>query len=411
MPTRRSHQKSHTGCVTCKRRHVKCDEKGPPCGRCKTRGTDCEYAQDNVRSRVSPAIHNQGSSEEIPETAGNPIRVYPIYPADKRRLELQLMHQWSTRTYKSCCTPGSGDDELWQATVPVLALQHDFLLNGLLALSAFEIAYLLKHDKQQESDHSKYVKVATEYQVVALSGFRSRLSAPSHGTHTAMLCFSLMLMVLALASVQFSRDSSGDNQESVVHIAITHFELVRGCVQVAETEEGHISQNAYVQKLIPFEKLPCIPLDPLLADALAKLSTLNDGRIVSTVLDVHERRVQQVAYWEACKKALTALQECFQKCVGQVYRGYALGWLNMAGEGYIQAVKGDDHIALLILMFWGVLVERLGHDIWWANQFGTFLVDEVSSGALNSDRNAAKRDVILQAQQLMKRIADNGAKS
>lgn len=404
MPPRRSHQKSHTGCITCKRRHVKCDETGPPCKRCETRGAACEYASVTARPQLLPAP----GTPEAGRTTEATLDAHPdcpSFPANHRHLDLQLMHRWTTSTYKSCCMPGSGDETLWQLTVPALALQYDFLLNGLLAMSAFESASVLKNDGQQDSNYDNYINSAIEYQVLALANFRAQLASHTCKNQRAPICFSLMLMVLAFASVRFGQNSSCDKEESIVKTAIAHFELVRGAVRVAENFEDRLSENEFVQKLTPFQDLPIAALDSPIAEIMIKLSEVNDRRIVETAQEIQERRAQQIAFWEACKKALLLLQECFQRCVGPVYRGYALGWLNMAGEGYIQALKTKDHISLLILMFWGVLVERLGHDVWWAQEFGISLVDKLSKEDLSTTTDPSTRNIILRIQELIQTMA------
>ncbi|KAJ5532784.1 hypothetical protein N7494_009336 [Penicillium frequentans] len=400
MPPRRSHQKSHTGCITCKRRHVKCDEAGPPCKRCETRGASCEYASVTTRPQSLP-VHDTSQADRTEEAILDAHTASLFFPANSRHLDLQLMHRWSVSTYKSCCTPGTGDETLWQITVPALAFQYDFLLNGLLALSAFESASVLKNDGQQNINYENYMNSAIEYQVLALSNFRAQLASPRCKDQKAAICFSLMLMVLAFASVRFGQKISGAKEESIVNTAIAHFELVRGAVQVAESGGDKISQNEYVQKLTPFQDLPFTALDPSIAEIMDKLSELNDRRIVEAVREIQERQDQQIAFWEACKKALRLLQDCFQRCVGPVYRGYALGWLNMAGEGYIQALKANDHISLLILMVWGVLVERLGHDVWWAQDFGISLVYELSKEDISTAMDPLTRNIILRIQDLV----------
>ncbi|KAJ5975095.1 hypothetical protein N7481_008802 [Penicillium waksmanii] len=397
MPPRRSHQKSHTGCITCKRRHVKCDESGPPCKRCKTRDVNCEYAEITTRPQISP-----NPSQDTAEAASpDYLNSCPTFPANPHHLDLQLMHRWSTGTYKSCCTPGSGDEKLWQLTVPALALQYDFLLNGILALSAFESANALllhQNDEKSNSNREKYINSAIERHVLALSNFRTQLSSSSPcADHRAAICFSLMMMVLTFATVRFGKPL----EKNIVKTAIAHFELVRGAVQIAESDEEHrVSQNEYAQKLTPFQDLPLTTLDPAIANIMADVRELNDERIVHTVWDTPERRIEQVALWEACKKALSLLQDCFERCVGPVYRGYALGWLNMAGEEYVRALKGNDNVALLILMMWGVLVERLGNDVWWAQEFGNSLVDEISNEYLRDDSDPSIQDVMIRVQKL-----------
>lgn len=300
------------------------------------------------------------------------------------------MHRWSTVTYKSCTTPGSDDEEVWQYLVPKMALENDFLLNGLFALSAFEIARLTK-----KNDYEQYVNAALEYHTLALGSFRSQLPKVTTERHEAALCLSLMLMVFALASAQFVSQSSRKEQGGMVQTAITVFELVRGCVPIAESKEGYMADNPYIRRLKHFEDLPRAPLDKRTEEALTKLGDLNDRRITSSMRDSDERRVQQVACWEACKKALALLRQCFERCVDQMSEGYALGWLNMAGENYVQAVKTEDDTALLVLAVWGVLVDSLGRQVWWKQKFGLLLVEEILDGAVGQNADDNTRDVIL----------------
>ena len=190
MATRRSHQKSRRGCLNCKRRHVKCDES-IPCKRCSDRGDVCGYASTSIGPHMLPQTSSQAEPIPSPDSA---LLAGLSFPAHRRLLELQLMHRWSTETYKSCTTPGSDDDEVWQYLVPKLALENDFLLNGLFAVTAFEIARLTK-----KNDYEQYVNAALEYHTLALGSFRSQLPRVTTERHEAALCLSLMLMVFALA--------------------------------------------------------------------------------------------------------------------------------------------------------------------------------------------------------------------
>jgi hypothetical protein len=167
MSNRRPHANSRRGCTMCKRRHIKCDETGPPCGRCKIRGDSCEYAglQSTTTDDSVFTFASQGS------TVHNSARVRQVvFPEDRHLLELQLMHRWTATTYKCCCTPGSEDDEVWQSWVPQLTIKYDYLLHGLLSLTAFETARLAQTDKQ------RYIESATEHHGSALSSFRVQIS-------------------------------------------------------------------------------------------------------------------------------------------------------------------------------------------------------------------------------------------
>lgn len=393
MPTRRTHRKSRRGCLTCKQRRVKCDEGGPPCGACKLRATSCEYASPVSSRQTSPLNGSAVTTDPTPDWDADE----PIFPADTRLLELQLMSRWTTVTYKSFCSKVAEDDHVWQMKVSHMSLQHDFLLNGLFALSAFEIG-----SSSKCRDRARYISAAVEYQALALSSFWPQLQNITPDTHEAVLCFSMALMVLALASAQFASDSASGDSDSMVQNTITHFELLRGCATVMAKKENFIAESPYMSKLKRFEDLPRIPLDPHTEGAIAKLNEANESRITASIGDSYERRVTQVAYWEACKKAILLLQDCFAKCVNIDYQGYVLGWLNMAGDNYIKAVKADDRVAILILMYWGVLIERLGHRVWWAQKFGSLLVEEISNGSLGEDADTRTNDVVTCARELIR---------
>ncbi|EXJ71710.1 uncharacterized protein A1O5_05518 [Cladophialophora psammophila CBS 110553] len=410
MPPRRSHQKSRRGCLTCKYGHIKCDESGPPCGRCKLRATTCEYASPGLGLRQPQALPlNHDASLPTKQDPDQEHLEEPLFPKDHRLLELQLMHRWSTVTYKSLRSKVAGDDYIWQIAVPRWSLQHDFLRTGLFALSAFEVA-----SRSTGADRAKYLEAAVEYQTLALSDFRHQLQHQGIDPQSCetVLCFSLMLMVLALASSQFITDLAGDRQgDSMVLNTITHFELLRGCGTVlGDNAEQFLAQNSYAQKLTPFEKLTRMPLDPDTAVAMSKLNSVNERRILSTVGDSYEHRAQHVAHFEACRKAITLLEECFAKCVGHDddHQGYILGWLNMAGEEYIHAIKGNDRVALLVLMYWGSLVEKLSHQVWWARDFGRLLVEEIS-GTMCGEADALTTDIVSSAQKMIVRQSDDKA--
>jgi Fungal Zn(2)-Cys(6) binuclear cluster domain len=68
---RRRHVKSRTGCTSCKRRKIKCDERSPVCSACERKGLDC------VRFPGAQKAKSPGSSDfRSPSTPaiGLPLR-------------------------------------------------------------------------------------------------------------------------------------------------------------------------------------------------------------------------------------------------------------------------------------------------------------------------------------------------
>jgi hypothetical protein len=64
---RRPHKKSRAGCLTCKRRHVKCDETRPACVPCSTSHRECEYSESGsltwANSSTTTALQDSAASQ------------------------------------------------------------------------------------------------------------------------------------------------------------------------------------------------------------------------------------------------------------------------------------------------------------------------------------------------------------
>ena len=445
MPPRRSHNKSRGGCLQCKQAHVKCKEDGSPCERCRIRGTTCGFASQTpltsrsnisttakTKREASPSSTAQrngiGTSVKIPETEAVPLipngesapqtlesPPSPIFPPTTHLLELQLMHRWTCHTYKSLVTPAAHDDYVWQTLTPTWSLSHDFLLNGVLALTAYEIASCYP-DPTDRARRDQYVTAATRYQGDALAQFQQYLKGngtdPDRETYEPILAFSLGLMVLALASAQFMplshRDDrcGGGGHGPMVQNTLTHYELVRGCATVLGGHaEEYILSNPYIAKLTRFEDLPTAQMEGRHKVVIGKLGELNERRLVTNSLEErYEVRARHVRAFEACKKAIGLLQECFAKVGGHMrkgdegegeYQGYVLGWLNLSGEGFVEVIREGDQVAVLVLMVWGSLVEGLGRRVWWAKGFGGRLVAEIAAGYVSGeeDREGGRVDM------------------
>ncbi|KAI0194435.1 hypothetical protein EV127DRAFT_218587 [Xylaria flabelliformis] len=81
---RRFHRRSRNGCVTCKAKHIRCDERKPLCTFCLRHGGSCQYQTDsNSSSTNTPARQKAASTSDGPRdpvVAGNlvPIHIHDI---------------------------------------------------------------------------------------------------------------------------------------------------------------------------------------------------------------------------------------------------------------------------------------------------------------------------------------------
>ncbi|KIV97189.1 hypothetical protein PV10_00968 [Exophiala mesophila] len=514
---RRSHAKSRHGCLTCKKRRVKCDEVGPPCGNCKARGTACDYGNvqhstatsvdlnanaafpsmtglrstsalgglsasmlhafgDNAEAgppratmsdapmsnthlsvpqvpqvpnptdvnfsmatptssiRSSTSVPNSSRTSAGRTTGTSPARglatppsnpptcssttksplpflakTHPpppssseepasrqkmTYPPTQQLLELQLMHRWSTITAPSISTPACEDLPIWQNRVPTKALEHPFLLHGIFALAAFDIASSCPcrnnpavdsngapttEDPHQRSsvgssrnvsnspsppscsDCRRYIAAAHSYQDTAFQAFQTQLLNITNESHTAVLFFSVLLTEIILCPAQFS---SSTEHESPLQTTIMHFELGRGLTAVIKKRTECIVEDDLFRRALPIYLLPKVPLDTTTSLMLRHLDELNQAR-------------PKCPTQSGCHTALLWLKAHYEVCLQPDFRVYALAWPAMMGEDFVAAIKAHDVVALGILLGWAVLLDYMGRHIWYARAFGRMLAEEV----------------------------------
>ena len=286
----------------------------------------------------------------------------------RRLLDLELMHQWATKTYISFCGESKPDYPMWQVSLPLEGLKHEFLLNGLLSMAALEIALT-----RDGAANSKYATAALEYYDTASSTFREEITDIRLEKQEIILAFSLIAIVLSLALPQLLK-ARGEKPRMVDHMFV-HSELLKGVRLITSQHGGQIRHAPILRNQMNFEEVPMGPLDSGTGAAIARLDALNDQR---HDLGAESYPAPHATEHAICQKAIRYLEECFARCQEPIHRGHALAWLRLAGEDFIEVLKKSNSVALLALMHWGVLAERCSEGFWWAQSVGKNLVDEIT---------------------------------
>ncbi|KAL2858490.1 hypothetical protein BJY01DRAFT_399 [Aspergillus pseudoustus] len=232
MATRRSHKKSRNGCDQCKRRRVKCDEDRP-CLNCSRRGMDCTFesrgsatppgrANDfgilsDIRGRVLAT-----SDSDVPDprpSSQDPFRLFndrlsegTWVPQEWTSQDPELMHHYTLHTSKTFAGRPQMQ-EIWQVVIPEIAYSYEFLMHGLLGLSALHLACL------KPERYSHYLAGAGFHMSLGLRSYRRILLSPSSDNCYALFCFSSLIMVYIYASPTDSPGSHiGNGLESIVEL-------------------------------------------------------------------------------------------------------------------------------------------------------------------------------------------------
>ena len=102
---------------------------------------------------------------------------------------LELMHHWTTVTSKTLALR-SDMQHVWSITVPHIAYDYQFLMHGILAVTAMHKAYLLPG--QRETYHD----IAAYHQMLGIEGFRRSKSSFGDKSWKAHFCFSSLLTLV-----------------------------------------------------------------------------------------------------------------------------------------------------------------------------------------------------------------------
>lgn len=278
-------------------------------------------------------------------------------------MELQLLHRYTTATYLTISTEICDDYLIWQQTVPEVALGYDFLLDTLFAFTAFDMTHA------HPGHASQWRSTALEYETLAYARFRSALIDPTPDCHDALLYCSILLLVLAMASATLS-----DARESTVQHTLVVHSLIKGCTIVVAQKPNCLQTHSLWRKMPSFFDLQKSDLDP---DTEKALATLEDANA--------QRSLIQPAHYTACKTALVWARYLFRTCSDLKHRSFCLGFVNMGGQDYIDALNADDPLALAILVAWAVMLHPLSEDYWYAEGFGKRLISEISHRLKNRD--------------------------
>ncbi|KAF9886429.1 hypothetical protein FE257_011461 [Aspergillus nanangensis] len=241
MALRRPHRKSRHGCAECKKRRVKCDELRPVCSNCSKRYSECHYEAASSllwTNEDAPSRSSAKSGSEGPQSAHSSFSTSNSFgvlnqlsgpdaasqPIPSLNLgDLELMMQWCNSTHQTF-SRNERVDPIWRVHVPEEALSHPFLMHGILALSALQIARTRDGDRRPA-----YISTAVAHQNQALAIFRESLSDINESNAKAMFGFASIVVVYALG---FPHSPDSKDPRACLDDLLQVFTLSRGVQQV-----------------------------------------------------------------------------------------------------------------------------------------------------------------------------------
>ena len=273
--------------------HVsQCDEEKPKCRACNRRNRPCTYANDGLNQLASaasaasspfnrstgsyftpiqqfsgtissansqkhgdPSRYNQQHQGDIliqnqQHRRSTPDQAYPVrandlpstpnpVASDLNMDHLELMHHFSAVTTREL-SKGPSTFEVWNTTVPQIALSHEFVMHGILATSALHLAHLRPEKRQA------YWKRAATHQNRAIQLLQIAMAHPTRDNADALFAFSLIIFYLASATPSTADDLM---DEIPLGPAIHTIHMLRGVRLILEAVRHWVEQGPLAQVL------------------------------------------------------------------------------------------------------------------------------------------------------------------
>ncbi|KAH8812683.1 hypothetical protein F5884DRAFT_315037 [Xylogone sp. PMI_703] len=358
MSTRRPHKKSHHGCLQCKQRRIKCDEEQPECGFCRKRRKTCSF-WTQVRS-ASSLYHPRSIDTSIifsdrSKSQPSPADALPL-------LELELMHHWHASFCLALEHRKEVDDQI-KTTISHMALSHPYLMNGLLAVSAFHSMQSCPISKRQ-----LYADTAIRYKLLALSKFTPLLDDITEENCNAVFALSSLMALLA-----FATRSLGIAEKNIsISEAVSMFKLIQGVAAVVAQARGWLNKGELALLLRkPLSRDRCRPIN--LPSAIRfQLETLL-RLCYETPPEGDNDNILSIQ--SAAIKYLIDIHDVY---TGTSDRSTILAWPVLAGTQFMNLLLQGNQLSLVILAHYGVILDWLNR-VWWLKGYGRCLISMVEN--------------------------------
>ncbi|KFY50443.1 hypothetical protein V495_00243 [Pseudogymnoascus sp. VKM F-4514 (FW-929)] len=362
---RRSHRKTRTGCTACKARKVKCDERKPICRRCAYRSLECVYQvkptplasggpseEDSPRTLRSLETENLSiqSATSSSKTAGSPRNGDLV--SDINKLHLELIHNFTTSTSLTLNSDATIRN-LWRLNVPRLALEFDFVMYAVLALSALHLARF---------SPERYEYLVAQAAILHQNGLRLATTVLPHVTPencTGIYIFTALTCLITLASPRKPEDILLVKDTGISEWLL-HF---RGTRSVMNTSRDIILSG---------------PMGPLLLAGRQRRTMMAEVAIKQTMetdqLENLENLVRESvtdpSHVHIYAGAIFELRGSFNIVYAPGFQGYESAdvflWLFEISDEYLNLLKERRQESLAIFAFYCVILKRFD-PCWYIN--------------------------------------------
>ncbi|KAL5322544.1 hypothetical protein ACEPPN_010517 [Leptodophora sp. 'Broadleaf-Isolate-01'] len=167
----------------------------------------------------------------------------------KAGTQLKLLHHFITDVYKTFYPRDEAHVQCWQVHVPDIALEHTFLLDSLLAISALHLAH------RETGAKKSWLQTALRYQDLTLAGLNKVLSSINPENCEAVALCSILVLTLSIAIPGICNDPDDEASRSPIADLPGLRKLVQGmeiiCAQSEVVLRNGVLKNFFLPMFDP----------------------------------------------------------------------------------------------------------------------------------------------------------------
>lgn len=278
-------------------------------------------------------------------------------------MDLKLLHHFTTVVALQLSNIAKPDFvAMWQVHVVKLGLKHDFLLRGILAVSAYHKAW------ERPEKRADYIFVASRHQSLALTHFQETLANVNESNCHAIFAFSCLIIVMTFASA--TKDKPSDFTTDMLQ----WFYLLRGAKIVLDMHADMIK---------------CSFLKPLLDELAHSENTapheIPDSDRITDLFRIcnmanHDRETSQ-AYTLAVHSLLsTFTQASVSRRRGEAALLPSFIWPVMLPPKFLELLGEKQPEALVVLAHYCVIVYWTeATDSWFMGGWGRYMLETIKT--------------------------------
>lgn len=349
----------------------KCGEEKPQCKNCQAHNADCVYeAVTSRRTTPKPAL-----TESRPATPTTPISQDgpPVFTLE----HMELLHHYTSLTSQTFSSTAQAR-EVWQDRVPRLAMDADYVLQALLAVSALHLSQIRPHAR------SSYWSTGVKLYHAALSKAQKEMENVTEENCTAIYIFSMLTCFYSLAQNHelAARSDHGESVDDEERDLIGWVFLFRGTKALLT---------------LPYQRiLHAGPLAPIFqqgakrAVRLRSYPSSDPKRVTDELREIVPDPEEQVIYRDAIQHLQKSFHAVYGRSAGETETTDIFVWLFDVSEEFMDRLRRHEGPALAIFICFSLLVGQL-QGVWWAKGWGEWISVRLRGRLLDKERSFSGR--------------------